>query len=247
MKYRCSKCKEIFEGTPNYCPHCGTKLKWPTSNSSEPKVISPTPKVEERKSELPVSEPPKQEVVNKKDYSKTYNLIALIAAGVGLLMFVLLFFTHVFVTELHKDGNVYPIGFGYLDFLVYVIYNWTHGSFYLPYIGLFGMGATLVGLCMFVYYFIKELINFIKKKTIKEQKIWQVSFKKDPVHICYLSIILLIMIIIFSKTQIGVYVGTGLFKDYNVGLLVVIFILFAGYLALFFVRKSLVSKENKQR
>ena len=226
MKYRCSKCKEIFEGTPNYCPHCGTKLKWPTSTNTEPKVETKVdaPIVNERKNELPVSETPKQEVVNKKDYSKTYNLIALIAAGVGLLMFILLFFTHVFVTELHTDSGTYPIGFGYLDFLVYVIYNWTHGSFYLPYIGLFGMGAALVGLCMFIYYFIKELINLIKKKTIREQRIWSVSFKKDPVHICYLSIIFLIMIIIFSKIQIGIYVGTGLFKDFNIGLLVVIFI-----------------------
>lgn len=28
MKYRCSKCNEIFEGQPDYCPHCGIKLSW---------------------------------------------------------------------------------------------------------------------------------------------------------------------------------------------------------------------------
>lgn len=28
LRFRCSKCKQIFEGKPERCPHCNAKLKW---------------------------------------------------------------------------------------------------------------------------------------------------------------------------------------------------------------------------
>ncbi len=43
MKYRCSKCKNIFEGQPDKCPFCGTTLKW-NKPESEAKTNTPVTK-----------------------------------------------------------------------------------------------------------------------------------------------------------------------------------------------------------
>lgn len=36
MKYRCSNCHELFEGEPERCPNCGTKLAWKNKAISVP-------------------------------------------------------------------------------------------------------------------------------------------------------------------------------------------------------------------
>lgn len=54
MKYLCPKCKQVFEGQPNFCPNCGVKLNWP---KEEPPASPVKEVVREPEPEAPRMEP----------------------------------------------------------------------------------------------------------------------------------------------------------------------------------------------
>lgn len=247
MKYRCSKCQGIFEGTPNYCPHCGTKLKWANQNTVPEVKVAP---VEQKAPETKVEPPVSDNKVSDKDYLKSFNVINFVCALIGLTFFVILFFAHLFTTKMNVDGNVYDIGFGYLDFLVYILAALFKGSLdflYIPWLGLIGTIIALVGLIVFIVHTIKSLIALSKHKSFSDQKIYGIKFKKDPAHFGYTSLIFILLFVIFNKVNIGGYIGTYFFQKINILPLVFLLILAVAYAVLFFIKKSLYKKETMKK
>ena len=44
MKYKCSKCSNVFDGQPNFCPTCGAKLHWNSQKTVNKSTAKSEPK-----------------------------------------------------------------------------------------------------------------------------------------------------------------------------------------------------------
>ena len=221
----CPKCKQRFEGKPNFCPHCGAKFNWPAPKAPEQAAPAPAPRPAPRPArpsddDMPIDTRQYQQARARRQpiYALVAKILMISFCGAGLL-FLTIGLICFFGPFLAGDSGL-PDAFGFAlafnfgnDALKSSGYKLTEGgaNWIVPMISLAIVGA-LIGLS--IPRLLKDIKFFRAKENTRAVQKRRNKAVFNLILYCSLALAGIITIAIIKATTNFI---SGVSDGYNLG------------------------------